>query len=93
MIKFGLETFDAIYCINLKESVDRKKSFSNQMQEIGLLNKIVFFEAIQDSQNGHMGCLQSHRSIVKIALKNKHKNVLIFEDDAELIKENLQYHK
>lgn len=82
-----LEYFDAIYCINLRKRTDRKNLFYKEIDKIWLWKKITFFEGIE-KKNWHLWCLLSHRKIVQIAKKNGYKNVLVFEDDAELIESN-----
>ncbi len=91
MCPTGLGYFDAIYCISLRESKERRKKFKKQIKELWIADKIKFFDAIKNSKNWHLWCMASHREIIKIAQKNKYRNILVFEDDAKLIKENLIY--
>jgi GR25 family glycosyltransferase involved in LPS biosynthesis len=69
---------DKIFCINLKQHKDRKRRIIKQSKKYNL--KISFFNAI-NHKNGWEGCLMSHLEIIKIAKKNKYKNILILEDD------------
>ena len=40
-------------------------------------------------RQGSIGCLQSHRKVLDLAIKNGYKNYLVFEDDV-ILKENTQ---
>lgn len=75
----------------MKKDVERKKKFQKQAQNLGFLPNLCFFDAIEEKENWHLWCLLSHREIIKIAKDNKYKNILIFEDDAEVISENITY--
>ncbi len=86
-----LEYFDAIYCINLKDRKDRRKKAKKEIKKIWLSWKVIFFDAIKNEKNWHIWCLESHKEIVRIAKRNKYKNILVFEDDIKIIDENIIY--
>jgi len=69
-----------IYYINLEKREDRKVFFENQMAQLGLINKVKRFNAIE-CRNGALGCSLSHLSILMNALKNEMNHVLVLEDD------------
>lgn len=73
--------FDAIYCINLDHRNDRWNSVQNEFKKIGIDERVIRFSAIKTPENGHIGCMLSHRKIVEIAKNKWYKNVLVFEDD------------
>lgn len=50
-------------------------------------NKIMRFEAIEESP-GHLGCGKSHEAVLRIAIENDWRNVLIIEDDMVFSNEN-----
>ena len=80
-----MEYIDKIYYINLDRRTDRKELFEKQVEKYELpMNKIVRFSAIEDNY-GAIGCSKSHLEILKLAQKNKYRNVLIFEDDFEFL--------
>lgn len=86
-----LDYFEAIYCINLKKSTERRKKFEDQIIKLWIHNKVVFFEAIENKLNWHIGCMSSNREIIKVAKEQNYGNILVFEDDAEVIYDNLIY--
>lgn len=47
------------------------------------------FNAIE---GGERGCMQSHVSVIKDAWHNKHKRVLILEDDADFLVTDMEYY-
>ena len=76
---------DKIYYINLDKRTDRKELFEKQIDDYLIpRNKIERFPAIHN-QSGMIGCNQSHLQVLKLALKNKFENILIFEDDFEFL--------
>jgi glycosyl transferase family 25 len=70
---------DKIVYINLDESKDRRYEIEETLSTLPQ-NKIIRFPAIKD-EVGHIGCSKSHIEILKLAIKNNWKNVLILEDD------------
>lgn len=73
--------FEAIYCINLKNRPDKWSNAEKEFEKIGIKGKVVRFDAIEVKENGHIGCMLSHRAIIKMSQEKKLKNVLVFEDD------------
>lgn len=71
-----------IYCINLKNRLDRKKhiiqEFDNQQLDIN------FYETTKHI-NPEIGCLESHINIIKKAKENNFNNVFIIEDDCKFL--------
>jgi hypothetical protein len=76
---------DKIFCINLKKRKDKYKFILNESKKYKL--NIVFFEAIKNTKNPALGCLESHLQIIKNAKKNKLQRILIIEDDCEFLRE------
>lgn len=82
--------FDKVYCINLDERKDRWEDFQNQIDILGMRDKLVRISAMKPPQNyflpnqlrsGQMGCTLSHIKMLGHALKNAKGNVLVLEDD------------
>ncbi|MFT6406639.1 MAG: glycosyltransferase involved in cell wall biosynthesis [Arenicella sp.] len=73
--------FDAIYCINLDRQEERWKTAQAQFDKLGITHRVQRFSAIETPENHHIGCALSHRAIIQMASVNKHKNVLVLEDD------------
>lgn len=82
-----MNIFDAIYCINLNKRSDRWKSMQDEFSKHEILNNVVRFSAVE-KKDGRIGCLKSHIEILKLAKKNKYKNVLVFEDDIKILVDN-----
>ena len=82
------ETFDKVYCINLKHREDRKKNIISECDKYDL-GDITFFEAINGStisqrfniSNGCVGLIMSNIEIINDAKKNDYETILILEDD------------
>lgn len=82
--------FDAIYCINLKQYVDRKKRSIEEFEKYDLNSKVKWFDAIENVY-GRAGCNLSHCGVIKQALEDGCNNVLIFEDDFEFLSYEEEY--
>lgn len=80
-----MNNIDKIFCINLKESKDRKQLFSERFKELVNSNIFQWFETDRDSENPKRGCFNSHMSIIKYSKEHNFKNIIIFEDDANLL--------
>lgn len=86
--------FDKIYCINLAHRKDRLLKFRKNIRNLGT-DKITYFSAIDGTKvidhdwehsKGALGCRLSHLTILKEAKHNNFKKILIFEDDAIVLK-------
>ena len=75
-----------IYCINLKRRKDRKIKMKRLMKNKTL--KFDFYKAIDNKENPTDGVKQSHCNVIKQAIKNKLKYVMIVEDDIKFLKHN-----
>lgn len=79
--------FDYIVCISLQKRKDRREFFSKQAERMGF--SFEYFDAIAPQfGNGflskeRLGCLRSHREVIKQARERNAKNILIFEDDCQ----------
>lgn len=74
--------FDKIYCINLPKRIDRLLLFVDEMDKYNIPFEI--FNAIEN-ENGAEGLRQTVELILKEALDNNYKQILIFEDDAYFV--------
>ena len=75
-----------IYCVNLKRRKDRKIKMKRLMKNKTL--KFDFFKGIDNIENPIDGVKQSHCAVIKQAIKNKLKYVMIVEDDIKFLKHN-----
>jgi len=71
---------DKVVYINLARRTDRKEKMDEFIKPFG--DKVIRFEAIEKIP-GWLGCSLSHIEVLKLAIKNQWKNVLILEDDCE----------
>jgi hypothetical protein len=87
------EFFDRIYIINLPERTDRRAEMEKELERVGMWpapGRVEFFPAIKVTDAagfpnaGYRGCFLSHLEVLKKAGAEDARNVLIFEDDAEL---------
>jgi glycosyl transferase family 25 len=75
------EFIDKIIYINLDHRQDRRDIMSKFFKDGSIpLEKVVRFSAIKRVR-GQLGCLESHTEVLRIAKRNRWKNVLILEDD------------
>ena len=71
------------YCINLKERKNKKNYIKKHFKKFGISNYKFFFA--EKHENPIRGCLESHLAVIKLAIQNGAKAVLIFEDDVKLL--------
>ncbi len=87
-----MKYFNNVYYISIKDRVDRQNKFNSEISKHNIDLNIEKFNAIQCNKNdipgwftagvGAYGCYQSHLTLLKKAIDNNYKNILIFEDDA-----------
>lgn len=73
-----VENIEKVVFINLDRRTDRREQIESELREHGL--ESMRFKAIERTP-AWVGCLESHLEVLKMAQKEKWKNVLIFEDD------------
>jgi len=85
-----IDAFDRAYIINLRERPDRRQEVEQEFQQIGLSipdDKVRFYTATRPTERaqfhsiGARGVFTSHRNILELAVKDRLRNVLVFEDD------------
>jgi glycosyl transferase family 25 len=77
------EFLDKVIYINLDHRVDRLDNMKQFFEDANIPpNKIMRFSAINE-RPGTVGCTKSHIEILKMAIKNNFRNILILEDDAK----------
>jgi GR25 family glycosyltransferase involved in LPS biosynthesis len=81
---------DKIYCITLKNRVDRQNSIKKQCE---IYNFSVEFLKEELHNDPVEGCKNSHIKCIKDAKKNNYKNILILEDDCIINNKMLNYYK
>jgi len=91
------DTFDKVYCINLKHREDRKKHIISECEKYNMGN-VHFFEAINGStingnyniSKGCIGLIMSNIQIINEAKQNNYDQILILEDDCYFTDEVLK---
>uniref|UniRef100_A0A6C0EQ29 Glycosyl transferase family 25 domain-containing protein n=1 Tax=viral metagenome TaxID=1070528 RepID=A0A6C0EQ29_9ZZZZ len=87
------EFVDKFIYINLDHRQDRRDIMSKFFEEGQIpLEKVVRFSAIKRS-HGPLGCVESHKEVLKLAKKENWKNILILEDDLEWLNFKDEYPK
>lgn len=86
--KNAFDFFDEIYCINLDKRTDRWRDIQAEFKKCSIEKRVKRFSAIEHI-DGRIGCIKSHLEIIKQAKKKKLDNVLIFEDDAIIVNDNI----
>jgi len=72
------EFVDKVVYINLDKRIDRRAHMETLTTIFG--DKVIRFPAIEETP-GYVGCTKSHIAVMKMALENNWKNVLVLEDD------------
>lgn len=75
------EFLDKIVFINLEKRKDRLEKIT-EVCKVFPTEKVVRFNAIENPGFGILGCGKSHADVLKMAIDNGWKNILILEDDA-----------
>jgi len=84
------EYFDRIYIINLPERKDRRSEMMHELAQAGIpaqSDRVEFFPAIRPDDAGGFpgigarGCFMSHHAVLRRALADGLRRVLIMEDD------------
>ena len=86
-MKNALDLFGQIFCINLKRRTERWEAVSKEFEKLGIADRVIKFEGIDNPTQPTVGCKDSHCKIYEYAKENNYENVLIFEDDFELANE------
>lgn len=85
--------FDAVYCINMKESKERRKNMQKRIEDNGVDLGVEFYDAVDgkaDEKNipkwftagvGAWGCYKSQLNLLEKSIDEKRRNLLLFEDD------------
>ena len=82
--------FDNIYCINLDSRTDRWQDCQVEFKQLGLEDNIERFSACTlKDMPGIAGCTKSHYEVIKLAKSRGEKNILIFEDDFQAVRDDL----
>jgi hypothetical protein len=80
--------FDSIYCISAESRAFKRKKVSRQLDKLGLLDRVTFFNAILREPYWE-GCRESHKECIRKAKKDGANNVLIFEEDVFFLHHDL----
>ena len=71
---------DKVVYINLESRGDRKEEIEKELHTVIPGEKIIRFSAIEHKM-GNAGCTMSHIKVLEMAIENKWKNCVVFEDD------------
>ncbi|MEM7193968.1 MAG: glycosyltransferase family 25 protein [Pseudomonadota bacterium] len=77
--------FDAIFCINVWANESRWADMQTRFARLGIAKSVIRYPAVETPRTHHIGCTLSHRQLVALARKWDAKNILVFEDDAEML--------
>lgn len=80
---------DNIYCITLKDNIERQQKVLKQCSQLGLT--IEFVKVDKNQENPTEGCLRSHLFCVNDAKNKSYNNVLILEDDFMFSFQNIEW--
>jgi GR25 family glycosyltransferase involved in LPS biosynthesis len=85
-----------IYCINLKERLDRKKHVKKEFKKIDIQpTDVIFLDFYRHKKGGKYGCYDSHMKVWNDFYMNHpdKEMCIIFEDDFELTEDSKLYLK
>lgn len=85
-----------VYCINLKERVDRKKNVEKEFEKIDIKpSNVIFLDFYKHKMGGRYGCYDSHMKVWKdFYINHADKEIcIIFEDDVEVTENSKLYLK
>lgn len=82
-----MEFFDAIYCINLYDRIDRYNSSKKLFKKHNI--PVKYYRTHKHPEGGLHGCFESHINVINLAYNSGAKNVLIFEDDIQDCNQNV----
>ena len=88
--------YQPIYCINLKERVDRKKHAQKEFRKIDIKhNDVIFLDFFRHKNGGIYGCYDSHMKVWNDFYKNHlyKEFCIVFEDDFEVTENSILYLK
>ena len=89
-VKQLIEYFDRSYIINLSDRPDRRRQAEREFKLAGISvpnEKVRFYTAFRPADKGSFpsigtrGCFTSHRNVLELAIQDRLRNVLVFEDD------------
>ena len=83
-----------IYCINLKERLDRKKHVEKELKKIDIQpTDVIFLEFYRHKNGGRYGCYDSHMKVWNDFYTNHpdKEMCIIFEDDFEVTENSKLY--
>jgi Glycosyl transferase family 2 len=79
--------FDAIYCVNLDRRRDRWRQMAARFEQLGIVNRVRRFPAIETPEQHHLGRTLSYRTIIEFARQQSLEQVLVVDDDVEFLPE------
>lgn len=88
--------YPPIYCINLKERVDRKKHAQKEFRKIDIQhNDVIFLDFFRHKNGGIYGCYDSHMKVWNDFYKNHldKEFCIVFEDDFDVTENSILYLK
>lgn len=73
--------FDKIYCISIKDRIDRRQQAKKELARVGLLERVEFVIVEKHPGNPEQGIFESHIHCVNKGVSSGGNHILIFEDD------------
>ncbi|MHB8773423.1 MAG: glycosyltransferase [Syntrophales bacterium] len=79
----GWDFFDRLYCVSLKERVDRRASAAEEFAKVGLAGRVEFELGERHPHNLEQGVYESHMLCLRKGLEAGASTIVVFEDDVE----------
>jgi len=73
-------TIAGIVCISLVDNTKQREDMDIQCKKLNI--PVQYFLAKKHEKGGHIGCMESHYSVIQMAKNRRWREVLILEDDA-----------
>ena len=86
----GWDFFDRLYCVSLQAREDRRASALKEFSKVGLSNRVEFVLGEHHPYDMEEGVYESHMLCLRKGLEAGAKNIVIFEDDVEFDRFDLQ---
>ncbi len=77
--------FDRVYCISLRNRIDRRQQAREQFATVGLAGRVIFMIVDKHPTDCEQGIYESHLSCLRAGLDAGAERILIFEDDVQFV--------
>lgn len=86
-INLGGTVVNEVVCINLRKRKERRTHVKRQARKKNF--PVRFFQAVEDDRHPNLGKFRSHLKCIEQARKNRHKSILVLEDDVKVLTSRL----